>query len=479
MVWVAWFPFGDVLAQTWDGGAGNGNWGAGVNWNPNGVPAAGASVTFANTFGTGGRIIDLQNNRIVNVFNITTNAGGALTFNSAGNVLTLNGGLNKAANSVLATFNVDILMNSASQTWNGGSGGFTVNGAITGNRNLTIDGSAGGTNTFGGTAANAFNSVTVNSGILALNKTAGVDALSGTITVGDGGTSVEQIRLLNNNQIANGSSVTVGNTGVLDINGFSETINGLTGFATGAGPGGGAASIVAIGSGSLTVGSANASATYNGTISGTGTFTKTGTGTETLGGAQANTFSGTLVVQNGTLTLNKTAGTNAIAGGTIQVTGGTLLLGAANQIANSTAMTLGGGEFDTGGFSETLGNLTLSASSTIDFGSGASVLTYAGATAGWAGTLAITNWSGNPSGGGIDRLVFSSTTNVTGQLGNIVFVNPAGFAPGTYGARLIGNEVVPVPEPAAVGAAAALLMMAAFQIFRRIASGSRCRASVT
>ena len=83
--------------------------------------------------------------------------------------------------------------------------------------------------------------------------------------------------------------------GLLDLAGFTETINGLSGDGT---------VDNTAGTGSLTVGANNVTSTFNGVIqntAGTLALTKTGTGTLTLGGA--NTYTGATQVSAGTLAL--------------------------------------------------------------------------------------------------------------------------------------------------------------------------------
>lgn len=96
-------------------------------------------------------------------------------------------------------------------------------------------------------------------------------------------------------------------------------------------------------------------------ISGTGAFTKVGAGNVVLTGA--NTYTGLTVVNAGTLELNRSGG-NAIAGdgvagsNDLQVnTGGTLRLGAADQIADNATVFLNGGTWNLNGQSETIRNL--------------------------------------------------------------------------------------------------------------------------
>ena len=75
---------------------------------------------------------------------------------------------------------------------------------------------------------------TVNSGTLLLAKTAGVAAVSGNLTVGDGvgGANADVVRLFAADQIST-SAVTVSASGLLDLNGFNETIGSLSGSTGG------------------------------------------------------------------------------------------------------------------------------------------------------------------------------------------------------------------------------------------------------
>src|SRR5205807_5274247 len=127
---------------------------------------------------------------------------------------------------------------------------------------------------------------------------------------------------------------------------------------------------------------------------------KSGAGTLVLTGV--NTFSGTTTINAGTLMAANTSG--SALGSTSSITlnsGGTLLLGASNQINDSATMTLAGGTFSTGSYSEGtasavgIGALTLTASgSHIDFGTGTvGVLSFASLSTN-SNTLIIDNWTG-------------------------------------------------------------------------------------
>jgi fibronectin-binding autotransporter adhesin len=209
--------------------------------------------------------------------------------------------------------------------------------------------------------------------------------------------------------------------------------------------------------------------------SGATSVDKEGAGNWTLTGA--NTFTGTATVNDGTLKLNATGnGAMGDVGSVVINSGGTLLLGAANQInGSSTAgagvMTLNGGKFATGGFGQgsgMLGTLTLSATSAIDLGAGASVVHF-GVSSGqaWTGELVVLNWNGTigGSGGGTDQLFFGTSTAglTSSQVDQVVFEDPNGVA-GNYSAEILSTgEVVafkPIPEAGTYAAGAVLVGLA-------------------
>jgi fibronectin-binding autotransporter adhesin len=114
-------------------------------------------------------------------------------------------------------------------------------------------------------------------------------------------------------------------------------------------------------------------ATFSGVVSGTGTaLSKTGAGTVTLSGSSANTFTGMTTVSAGTLQLNKTAGTDALAGDVTVNSGAFLLISQSNQVNNNSDVTLSGGTITRGaGVNEAFASLNLTTGSFLDFGTGA------------------------------------------------------------------------------------------------------------
>lgn len=223
------------------------------------------------------------------------------------------------------------------------------------------------------------------------------------------------------------------------------------------------------------------SGAINGNTTTGGGLIKTGAGTLELTGSAANTYTGPTVISGGTLRLNKSSGDAIASGGSIQVnSGGTLLLAGANQIGNTANLTLNGGTFNTGGNSETLGTLTLTANSTIDFGGSANTLTFASSSASaWTAATALTlqNWTSSS-----DHLFFGNSAAglSAAQVASIRFSNPGGFTAGLYGARILASgEVVPlVPEPATLAAAGLLLAGIIRREAKRITQWlARCRAA--
>ncbi len=454
------------------------------------------SVKFSNTSNGYGGTTSVTNGATLEVVGLGTSGNSSIgnsARSTASNLLLSNGTLKYtgAGESTTRSFSFDAnggtldasAAANAALTFTG-----TASASGTGNRTLTLTGSSTGANALqtaianpssgataltkngtgtwqlAGSSANTYTGLTtVNAGELDLNKSTG-NAVAGDLTIGDG-SGTDTLKLLAANQISNTAVVTLTNAGsaVFNLNGNSETIGSLTDSAAGA-----SGASVQLGAGTLTVGDAS-NRTFAGVISGSGGgLVKVGNGTQTLTGT--NTFTGSTIISGGTLE----AGAAGALGSTSSITvntGGTLLLsGSGNRINdNTTTFTLAGGTLNTGGLSETLGALTLSSDSIIDFGSGSSILTFADSSfSTWSGSfrLSIYNWSGNTlTGGGTDQLRFLNNGLTAAQLGRIDFYS--GTTPGTklsitpsFSANgFVGGagEVVPVPEPSSVATVIGLL----------------------
>jgi autotransporter-associated beta strand protein len=251
---------------------------------------------------------------------------------------------------------------------------------------------------------------------------------SGTIRLGATGTSP------NSPLGTTTAGTTVSSGAVLDLNGFTlATAEGLTLNGTGISNGG-----ALINSG--------AAASYSGAVT-LGSNSSIGTtGNITLSGVVSNGFSLTKV-GSGTLIFT---GANTYTG-TTTISNGTLALGAANRISNSSNIILSGGTFSTGtstGYAETVGTLSLQSNSTIALGTGNHTLTFSASNAvSWASStvLTITGWTGTiavcSTGTAGKIFIGNSATSLTAaQLAQIKFTISGVDYPATL---LSTGELVP------------------------------------
>ena len=275
-----------------------------------------------------------------------------------------------------------------------------IMGGLTGNKNFAdvFTTTAGGYGTVTaltlnpGTGATPSYSGVIADGAGGMNLTksgAGTQTLSGANTY-TGATTISAGVLSAGNLVVSGGSSNLGNAtsavtlgtattqGTLSYTGNSDT---YTRGLTIGGAGGGRLEVTTsgqtltvatadvTGSGLFTAGGAgNTSISAN--VTHTGGLTKADAGTVTLGGA--NTYSGATTVSGGTLDVNGSlSGTTGV---TVN-SGGTLLLSGASgeQVNDAATVGLGGGTLafnHAANQIETLGALTLSVNSTLDFGLG-------------------------------------------------------------------------------------------------------------
>jgi hypothetical protein len=125
-------------------------------------------------------------------------------------------------------------------------------------------------------------------------------------------------------------------------------------------------------------------------------------------------------------------------------------------ISNGVSFELGG-VIQLSSSTQHLAAATLSRDSVINYVSGNSQLIFANSSGNaWSpgATLTISNWNGSASGGGADQLFFGNTgTGLTrNQVGQIRFVNPAGFPAGTWFAEMLPTgEIVATQHPTLIG----------------------------
>ncbi|MBA4138342.1 MAG: hypothetical protein C0518_13605 [Opitutus sp.] len=266
------------------------------------------------------------------------------------------------------------------------SGANAFGGAISGSGSIFVD---GGTLSLTGTAANTYSGTTlVNAGQLDLGKTAGITAVAGDITVGDG-TNAATLRLVNSNQIGDAANIVLANgTTVFNLNGRTETIGSLASSNS-------LASVVLGNGGSLITGGNNSSTTFAGVISGSGAVTKEGAGTFTVSGA--NTYTGATAVNAGTLIVRNSAGLGTTGSGTTVASGATLQL-ENNVTVGAEALTLNGTLRSASGTNAFGGAISGSGGVVLDAGTltlnGTAANTFTGATTVTSGQLDLAKTAG-------------------------------------------------------------------------------------
>lgn len=433
------------------------NWSTGANWtggSPGNTSSGATATTDVATFSTvvsggfGGSGSPLVTDAGRTIFGMTfTGSAGSyvvgstattLYLSSSGIIQKTGSASNQTVNAALrimganATYTLsNTYVNSASLVFGGGISGGTAGATV-----LTLD----GTNT---STANRVNGVIANgtSTSLALVK-------NGTGAWG----------LANNNTFTGGVTLNAGtlyirHAGALGTGTF--TITGGT-FDNN--------------TGSALANTRNNAQAWNGdfTFTGSGDY-NIGTGTVTLGATRTVTTGGSTftvggVIGGGGFGLTKAgAGTMVLGGnntytGATTVNAGTLALGAADRIANSSALVLGGGTFATGGFGETLGMLTLNASSTLDFGAGASALVFDDShSIAWTGTLTLLNFDI-----GTDSLKFGTSISAL-TLAQLNSISLAGYTASLDSSGFVTFSAIPEPSTYAMFAGASTLALAAFR----------------
>jgi fibronectin-binding autotransporter adhesin len=322
-----------------------------------------STVTSANTTNLGA---DLTWNGIE-----ITNPGGPVTIN-AGNTLTLG-----AASIDMSAATADLTLNcplapSAANSW-----------TVAATRTLTL----------GGHVSGPFGIDKLGEGTAVLSSSE--NNYTGATTVSEGTLKLGASDVIPNTSGFGNVSV----VGTLDLNGHSETINGLSGSGT--------IDNTSAETSTLAVGTNAATSTFNGVIQntvGTLNFTKTGSGTLTLAGA--NTLSGAVAVNGGILQLaNLTAlGTTSgitISNGHLRPTISSVTLAAPITIADTA--TIGAPTNNNGGFTfnEFVLNGAIDGTGDVTFNSS---LNYNGiqtvtlnAAAGYTGATRLDTSGGNAS----------------------------------------------------------------------------------
>jgi autotransporter-associated beta strand protein len=392
---------------------GSGNWSATNSW-ANGVAAVnGSSVLFS---GAGGA--STNNNAVDSVSGVTF-AAGAGAYTVSGDSLTVgtNGIVNNSAN-VQTVSNALALGNTL--TVSAASNAIVLGGNITGSNGIIKTGAS----------------------TLTLS---GANSYSGATTVGGGTLRIDgNARLGNTN-----TTLTISNAGIMEVTAAGTITNAIT---------------IGAGNGVLSNASSSGMVVFATNVSKNGTVltSRSGSGTNVFAGKITGTEANSdFVVDGGTTVFSNVMTYN---GPTIITNGGTLVLAVDDAMPSGSDLILGGGTFlvDVENYnadsSLSMGTLTLSENSTIDFGdfgtSGDRILKFANSSAiNWNtnAVLTITNWQGvAATQSDVTKLLFGTGGLDSDQLAQIQF---AGYE---QGAALVGGELAPIPEAPVVWGAAAL-----------------------
>ena len=270
----------------------------------------------------------------------------------------------------------------------------------------------------------------------------GDNTYTGDTVVGQG-----TLRLEGAGLIADGSHLVVSNAATMQLNDISDTVRGVSGAGN-----------VSLGSATLTLSNTATNHSFSGVVSGTGAIIKSGTGTQTFGGA--NTYTGATTVAGGTL-----AAGNGALGGTTNVAvnaGATLLLSSSGAVNDAATVTLSGGTIQrgSGGVSETTGNLSLTADSFLNYGTG-QIGTLTFGTYSPTFKLTVNNF--------LEGNVLRFTSNLSDNINTAsLFAFDNGFVydwdattPGFF-------TITAIPEPSTYAAAAGLVGLLLWPARRRI-----------
>ncbi|MEO6741369.1 MAG: autotransporter-associated beta strand repeat-containing protein, partial [Chthoniobacteraceae bacterium] len=394
---------------------------------------AGAAALIVN--GGTAKITGSGGDQIFNASSVVVNGGGTFDFNGQGETFDALAGTgtvtNTGANGVPITLTLGDATVAGAQTMNGpntpnaaaagvaGTGLNFFSGNLTdnGSNKLALTKAGPGTQFFSGSGNTYSGDTTIISGSIRF-------AAANVLPSGAG----------KGNVILTGTTVIFGLTvpGTLDMGGFNQTINGLTGSAGSIVTSTPLPSVVANQTNTLIVGLNDQTTQFDGIfqdgyviqpgVAPVGRFgfvavDKVGAGALTLTGTNTNT--GTVTVDSGRIDLNNATG-NALSTNVTINPGGTVKLLASNQVADANTVTTSGGTFDLNGKNETVG-VSLTGGSILD-GAGGGALSSNSAFDLQSGTVSakLSGTSGlNKTTGGTVTLggaqvhSFSGATNVS------------------------------------------------------------------
>ena len=352
-----------------------------------------------------------------------------------------------------------------------------LSGVISGTGSITTIGglTGGGTFTFSGVSPNTYSGMTtVDAGTLVLAKASAI-LNSASLVIGDG-TDSDVVRYTAANAIDAGVPITINESGLLDLNGFNDTLGALTlvggDITTGVGTLTMSANLSAVStaagssaniSGTLNLGVSTRTFTVtNGpstpdlrvlaVVSGTGGIIKAGDGMMSLEGV--NTFSGAVTLNAGVLrgTQNDSFGTTA---GGVAVNNDAVLQLSSAHVGNE-ALTLNSSSANElqgiGGSNSWAGAVTISGNATIAPNAVSDVINFLGVVGGSGsltkitlGSLYFSGASANTYAGtttvNSGSLVLQKTAGVTAVPGILVIGDGSGGANADVVEALTSNQI--------------------------------------
>jgi autotransporter-associated beta strand protein len=450
-------PYAHATSNSWSTTAG-GNWNDPANWTggvdvPGNTSSGATASSDVATFSTSGtKTITPDTGRTLGGITFASGAG-AHTIGSSANTLFLSSGgsIQSTGSASFQTINANVRLAGANATYsftnNASSSGSSlqfggqIQGATSGATVLTLDGSnTSAFNRLNGSISNGSSTslaiVKNGTGQWVLNSS---NSSTGGVTLNAGTLSIRNVNGLGNGALTlNGGSI---DAAVAIVNAKNNTQNWNGNFTFG-------------GTNTLDLGTGDV------TMDATRTVTTTAS-TLTVGGAIGDGGSGFGLTKAGVGTL-VLGGASTYTGNTT-VSAGKLTLAAANRIADASNLVLAASTtFDTGGFGETLGTLTVNGNTTIDFGAGDSDLVFGDShSLSWTGTLTLLNFDV-----GIDSLRFGSSIAAlsVGQLGSITMDGV------TFNAALDSSGFVTfgtIPEPSSYAMMLGGLALAGAALRRR------------
>lgn len=344
---------------------GNGTWNTtNTNWRSAAIANVSYSVGSQTVFGAGG-------------------TAGTITIDSSISALTIS--------------NVTIASTTGSYIFEGGS--------LTSNSSLTVNNTSG---VVFNNAGNTFSSVDF--GPTMTGVVGGSSFLSAGSYAGQNGTVALSLQGL-------GGSFFKSGAGTLILSG-ANTYSGTTLVSSGVlqiGNGGSTGSItsnVSVGTLSTLVFNRSNDLTFGNTISGNGNVAKSGTGTLTL--TNANTYTGSTTINNGTLQLGNGGTTGSITSNVSVASGATLSFNRSNNFDFSNTIGGSGAVVQNGS-----GTVTLQAANTYSGGTTVNAGTLQLSGSGTTGTGAlVVNGTGTLNLGGLSRTVGAVTLGGTGSITN-------------------------------------------------------------